>query len=41
MEETKRNEARRGYALIGVLGVTVLALLMLVSTVGAEPFALK
>lgn len=35
----KRNETQRGYALIGVLGITVLKLLMLVSIAGAAPFA--
>ena len=39
MEEMKRDKTRRGYALIGVLGVTVLALLMLVSISGATPYA--
>ena len=39
MEEMKRDETRRGYALIGVLGITVLALLMLVSIAGAAPYA--
>ena len=39
MDEFKHDKTQRGYALIGVLGITVLALLMMVSIVGAEPFA--
>jgi uncharacterized repeat protein (TIGR01451 family) len=35
----KHNETQRGYALIGFLGVTALVFLMLVSTVGAAPYA--
>lgn len=36
MEEIKRNETRKCYALIGVLGITLLAFLMLVSVAGAD-----
>ena len=39
MKEKKRDETRRVYALIRSLGVMVLALFMLVSIAGAEPYA--
>ncbi|MCO5382660.1 PKD domain-containing protein [Methanosarcina sp. Z-7115] len=39
MKEIKSDEARRVYSLIGVLGITVLAFLMLVSIAGAAPYA--
>ena len=39
MEEIKRDKVQRDYHLIRILGLTVLALLMLMSIVGAAPFA--
>ena len=39
MEKMKRDKKKRGYALIGVLGIAILAFLMLVSISGAAPFA--
>ena len=39
MEEMKREETRRDYLLIRVLGVVMLALLMPVNIAGASPYA--